>query len=725
MLAGSQLVERVHSYLPNADLGVVQEAYDFAEHAHRAQTRRSGDPYIVHPVAVAETLADMQLDVASVCAGLLHDVVEDTEVHLDEIDQRFGGEIAELVDGLTKLNKINFYSKEDRQAESFRKMVVAMARDVRVLLVKLCDRLDNMRTMQHMKPASQERISRETQEIYAPLAHRLGMHGVKNELEDLALRYLEPAVYEDIVGQLAARRKEHDKYVSGVSRTVEGLLSERGFAGTVMGKPRHVSSIHRKMRALKCKFDQVYDLITFQVCVESVSDCYTTLGVLHSRWTPVPGRFKDYIALQKSNGYQSLHTTVIGPGKRRLEVHIRTSEMHRVAEKGVVAHWEFQAKASTVSGRLTNEDSSQYLWLREMETYQKDLTDPAEFLELVKGDLFADEVYVFTPKGDLRVFPRGATPIDFAYSVHSELGDLCVGARANGQRVSTRYRLHNGDVIEVLTDASQSPSKDWLESCTTPRARSRVRNFLRTQHRRKSTNLGKELLEAEMQRAGMSMTKLLRSDAVVAQVLEAFNVTAIDELFLNLGFGKLQAHQVVQLVTELRAQGDRLTPAPELKTGTIEKLMRRVTGRDVGGIRVDGFDNVLVGYESCCNPLPGDPIIGFITRGSGVSIHRRDCRKAFDTTDPERRVDVSWSSSTKINRPVSLKVTTINTPGILAKVSQAFSAQKINLSEANCRASDDGNAQNTFTFLASDVNQLKGVMKSLARIEGVVSVERF
>ncbi len=721
MLAGPQLVERVQGYLPNADLGVLLEAYDFAEHAHREQVRRSGDPYFIHPVAVAETLADMQLDVASVCAGLLHDVVEDTEVRLDEIDQRFGGEIAQLVDGLTKLNKINFYSKEDRQAESFRKMVVAMARDVRVLLVKLCDRLDNMRTMEHMKPASQERISRETQEIYAPLAHRLGMHDVKNELEDLALRYLEPATFEEITGKLNARRRENEKYIEGVSRTIEGLLNERGFACSVGGKPRHVSSIYRKMRALKCKFDQIFDLVAFQVQVESVSDCYTTLGVLHSRWTPVPGRFKDYIALRKPNGYQSLHTTVIGPGKQRLEVQIRTPEMHRVAEKGVVAHWEYQAKAS---GRVNPDEANKYVWLREMETYQKELKDPAEFLELVKGDLFADEVFVFTPKGDLRVFPRGATPLDFAYSIHSEVGDHCVGARANGQRVSTRYKLHNGDVLEVLTDNTQVPNKDWLDSCVTPRARARVRNYLRTQHRRKSTNLGKELLEAEMQRAGMSMTRLLRNEKLVQQMLDAFKMADADELFLTLGFGKLQAHQVVASVKEMRSQGDRGTPVPELKTGAIEKLVRRVTGRDVGGIRVDGFDSVLVRYAKCCNPLPGDPIIGFITRGRGVAIHRRDCSKAFDTTDPERRVDVSWSSSTKINRPVSLRVTTINTPGILARVSQAFSAQKINLSEANCRASDDGNAQNVFTFLASDVNQLKGVMKAVKKVQGVVSVER-
>ncbi|MEN9580793.1 MAG: hypothetical protein RJA70_3802 [Pseudomonadota bacterium] len=726
MLLGPQLVQRVQGYLPSADLGVVLEAYDFAQHAHRAQTRKSGEPYFVHPVAVAENIADMQLDIASVCAGLLHDVVEDTEVPIEEIDGRFGGEIAELVDGLTKLNKINFYAKEDRQAENFRKMVVAMARDVRVLLVKLCDRLDNMRTMEHMKVESQERISRETQEIYAPLAHRLGMHNVKAELEDHSLRYLEPEVYKEIVSKLEASEKDHQKYIQGVGRTIETLLGQRGFSCTVQGSPRHVSSVYRKMRAVNCTYEQLHDLIAFQVCVESSSDCYTSLGVMHSRWTPVPGRFKDYIALPKPNRYQSLHTTVIGPGKQRLEVQIRTPEMHRVAEQGVVAHWENRHK---LSGRVRPDEASKYSWLQEMQIFQKELKDPAEFLEIVKSDLCADEVFVFTPKNDLRVFPRGSTPLDFAYSVHSQLGDHCVGARVNGQQVSMRHRLRNGDVVEVLTDDAQAPCKDWLEGCVTPRARHRIRNYLRIQNRRKSINLGKELLETEMQRGGMSLAKLLKNSAVMTEVLEAFKAEDADELLLAIGFGKHDALEVVTLVKQLKEQASGKAGGATLATGALEKIVRKVTGRDVGGIqvggiRVDELDSVLARYAKCCNPLPGDPIMGFVTRGRGVSVHRRDCTKAFDTTDPERRVEVRWSSSPAINRPVSLRVTTINSFGILAKVSEAFSSQKINLSEATCRASDDGNAQNVFTFMASDVAQLRALMRSLAKVAGVVSVER-
>lgn len=723
MLGVDELVTKVKAYLPDADVETLRRAYAFAEQAHVNQKRRSGDPYFVHPVSVARTLIEMRLGVASICAGFLHDVVEDTDTAIEEIEREFGEEIASLVDGLTKLNKINFYSKEDRQAESFRKMVVAMSKDVRVLLIKLCDRLDNMRTMEHMKPASQERISRETSEIYAPLAHRLGMNQIKSELEDLSLRYTDPESHVEISRRLAQGSRERQKYIDGVCRTIKSLLSERGFACEVSGRPRHITSLHRKMRTLKCDFDQIYDLMAFRVCVETVSDCYTALGVIHSKWTPVPGRFKDYIALPKANRYQSLHTTVIGPGRQRLEIQIRTHEMHQVAEKGVLAHWQYQAQ---MNGGV-RPDVTKFSWLDELASFQRDLKDPAEFLEVIKSDLFPDEVFVFTPKGDLRMFPRGATPLDFAYSIHSEVGDHCAGARANGQQVSIRYKLRNGDVIEILTDENKVPTKEWLECCVTPRARSRVRTYLRAQHRRKSINLGRELLEAELQRSGMSLTRLLKNEAMVEGLLKMHNQQRPDDLFLALGFGKIQPHQVVANVIQLRREDGMAssdTPVPELKTGTIEKLVRKFTGKDINGIRVDGFENVLVRYARCCNPLPGDPIIGFMTRGRGVAIHRRDCSKAFDTTDPERRVDVAWSSATKINRPVSLLVTTKNTPGILARVSQAFSAQKINLSEANCRASDDGSAQNVFTFLASDVSQLRGVMRALAKVQGVVSVER-
>ncbi len=721
------LVERVRSYHPAADSGLIERAYNYSQWAHRNQRRRSGEPYFVHPAGVAGIIADLRLDTASVCAGLLHDVVEDTDTTLGDVQNHFGTEIAHLVDGLTKLNNIDFSSREDRQAESFRKMVVAMAKDLRVLLVKLCDRLDNMRSLDHVKPESQERTATETMEIYAPLANRLGMQNLKSELEDLALKYLEPKAYQTIVDKLARTERERNRYVDGVSRTVVALLSQMGFASTVTGRAKHVTSIHRRMKEHQCSFEQVYDLLGFRICVESAADCYATLGVIHSKWTPVPGRFKDYIALPKPNRYQSLHTTVVGPGQQRIEIQIRTHEMHRVAECGVSAHWDY--KQPQQSGGVQPDEAAKYSWLRELAQFQKDLKDPAEFLESVKIDLFPDEVYVFTPRGDVRMFPRGATLIDFAYSIHTEVGDHCSGARINGQIAPIRDKLRNGDVVEVTTSADAQPLKDWLEACVTTRARNRIRGFLRAERREKSMNLGRELLGTEMHEAGMSLSKFLKNAEELARVCRAHNVADKDELFVAIGFGKLEAEDVVRTVRTPSngngeaADGERQTPVPEFKEGALERLVRKVQRKDHGGIRVSGSDEVLIRYAKCCNPVTGDAIIGFITRGRGVTVHRRECVKAFDS-DPQRRVEVSWSSHSKITRPVSLRVRTENEPGILANVTQAFSAQHINISEANCRASKDGTACNVFTFMADDVTQLKALMKELDKVRGVVQVER-
>jgi GTP diphosphokinase / guanosine-3',5'-bis(diphosphate) 3'-diphosphatase len=681
--------------------------------------RRSGEPYFVHPASVAAIITDLKLDTASVCAGLLHDVVEDTLATVDDLQHGFGGEIATLVDGVTKLGKINFTSREDRQAENFRKMVVAMAQDIRVLLVKLCDRLDNMRTLDHMNPESQERIARETMEIYAPLANRLGIQRIKSELEDLSFKYLEPDAYRSMLSKLQHSRKERDRYIEGVCRTLISRLAEHGFAADVSGRSKHMFSIHRKMKEQQCEFEQVFDILAFRICVESVADCYAVLGVIHSKWTPIPGRFKDYIALPKPNMYQSLHTAVIGPGRQRVEIQIRTHDMHRVAEHGVAAHWRYKER---ISGGVDPADAEKFSWLRELADYQKNLKDPAEFLESVKIDLFPDEVYVFTPKGEVRVFPRGATPVDFAYAIHSEVGEHCSGARANGQIVPLRHKLRNGDVIEVLTSPNQQPSKDWLDFAVTTRARTRIRGFLRAEQRQKSINLGRELLENDMREAGMSLTKFSKNEAEIRRVTEEHRFRSLEEMLLAIGYGKLDAELVVKTVRAKAPEGSA-EPPKEFRPSTLEQFVRRVTGRDQAGIKVNGIDNVLVRYAKCCNPLPGDAIIGFITRGRGVTIHRRECMKAFDT-DPERRIEVSWDSRAKINRPVQLKVTTANKPGILATVSQTFSAQKINISEANCRATDDGRACNIFTFHVSDLTQLKGVMKALTKVNGVVGVER-
>jgi GTP pyrophosphokinase len=718
VLSSDVLVDRVQAYHPSADGDLIKRAYRFAEWAHREQMRKSGDPYFVHPVSVAGIIAELRLDTASVCAGLLHDVLEDSGVTRATIEAEFGDEIAGIVDGVTKLGKFNFISREDRQAESFRKMVVAMAQDLRVILVKLCDRLDNMRTLAHMKPDAQERIARETLEIYAPLAARLGMQRVKAELEDLSLKHLEPDVFSEIETKLNKTRKERDRYTESVCRTITARLAEQGYAAEVSGRAKHMYSVHRKMKEQQCDFEQVFDIMAFRICVESVADCYAALGAMHSRWTPIPGRFKDYIALPKPNMYQSLHTTVIGPGRQRIEIQIRTHEMHRVAEYGIAAHWKYKARSS---GGVDPRDAEKFGWLRELAEFQRTLKDPAEFLESVKIDLFPDEVYVFTPKGDVRVLPRGSTPIDFAYAIHSQVGEHCGGARANGQIVPLRYKLKNGDVMEIMTSQTQEPSKDWLEFCVTTRARSRIRAKLRAEQRQKSINLGKELLESEMRDAGMSFSRFSKSEPEVKRVSKHFGHGNLDELLLDIGYGKVAGDSVVDAIQNKDApQSER---PQQFRPSRIETFVRKVTGRDTSGITVNGIDDVLVRYAKCCNPLPGDSIIGFITRGRGVTVHRRECQKAFDT-DPERRIDVQWDSKAKVNRPVQICVTTANKPGILAVVSQTFSAQKINISEANCRAGDDGRARNVFTFHCNDLSQLKSVMKALAKVSGVVEVSR-
>ncbi|MEZ4258769.1 MAG: bifunctional (p)ppGpp synthetase/guanosine-3',5'-bis(diphosphate) 3'-pyrophosphohydrolase [Polyangiaceae bacterium] len=714
-----ELIDRVRTYQPAADGELIRRAWEYARRMHDGQLRKSGDPYFIHPANVAGIITELRLDTSSVCAALLHDVAEDTLATTKDIEREFGSEIAALVDGVTKLSKINFTSKEDRQAENFRKMVVAMARDIRVLLIKLCDRVDNMRTLEHMKPEAQERISRETMEIYAPLANRLGIQAFKSELEDLSFRWLEPDGYAEVVSAVQKTKRERDRYIADVCKTLASRLAEQGFAADVTGRAKHLYSVWRKMKANECSLEQIHDIIAFRVLVESVSDCYAALGVIHSKWTPVPGRFKDYIALPKPNMYQSLHTTVIGPGRERIEIQIRTHEMHRVAERGVAAHWKYKER----SGGIAEQDAQRFGWLRQLMEWQKDLKDPAEFLEGVKVDLFQDEVYVFTPKGDVRVFPRGSTPVDFAYAIHSHLGDHITGARVSGKLEPLRYRLRNGDVIEVVTNANQQPSKDWLDFTVTTRARAKIRNYLRQEQRDKSLRLGRELLEREFQRASMSLSKLLKNDNELKRVLGEMSVGNADELMIGIGYGKIDPKDVIEVLSPPSADGRDSIPPDSLREGRIAGFVRRVIKGDDGGIRLNGIDDVLVRYAKCCNPLPGDDILGFITRGRGVTIHRRGCPKAFDT-DPERRVEISWDSKARINRAVQLRVVTANRPGILATVGHTFSNMGINISEANCRAGDDGKAINVFTFVCGDLSQLKNVMRALQKVQGVVAVER-
>lgn len=720
MLQVEEIIDRVKVYQPTADANLIKRAFDYSFKMHEGQTRKSGDPYIVHPVSVAGIITELRLDTASVCAGLLHDVVEDTLASPKDVQRQFGAEIASLVDGVTKLSKINFTSKEDRQAENFRKMVVAMARDIRVLLVKLCDRVDNMRTLEHMSHEAQERIARETIEIYAPLANRLGMQGFKSELEDLSFKYLEPVGYTELQVAITKTKRERDRYIAEVCKTLSSRLAEQGFAADVTGRAKHHYSIWRKMKAQECTLEQIHDKIAFRVIVESVSDCYAALGVVHSKWTPVPGRFKDYIALPKPNMYQSLHTTVIGPGRERIEIQIRTSEMHRVAERGIAAHWKYKDRQG---GGVSDQDAQKFGWLRQLMEWQKEVKDPAEFLESVKVDLFQDEVYVFTPKGDVRVFPRGATPVDFAFAIHSQLGEHISGGRINGKLEPLRYKLRNGDIVEVVTSANQQPSKDWLDFVGTSRARSKIRNFLRLEQRDKSLRLGRELLERELHKSGVSLSKLLKNEQELRKVLDAVKVTTADELLVGVGYGKIDPENVLGVVAPADADGQEQKAPDTLREGRVAGLVRKIIRRDDSAIKLNGIDDILVRYAKCCNPLPGDDILGFITRGRGVTIHRRSCSKAFDT-DPERRVEITWDSKAKINRTVQLRVVTANQPGLLANIGHTFNQLDINISEANCRTGDDGRALNLFTFVCADLAQLKGVMRALEKVKGVVAVER-
>jgi guanosine-3',5'-bis(diphosphate) 3'-pyrophosphohydrolase len=715
MVRLTDILDKVTAYHPTADADLINKAYVYASRMHEGQRRKSGDPYFIHPVSVAHIIADMHLDGASVCAALLHDVVEDTVATEGDISALFGQEIAFLVDGVTKLGKINFISKEDQQAESFRKMLIAMARDIRVLLVKLADRLDNMRTLDHMSVDSQERIARETLEIYAPLAGRLGIQWIKNELQDLAFKHISPEQFADLSRQTKKLARDREKYVSDVCKRIERMLVERNFAVEVSGRIKGLYSLWEKMKKHQCEFDQVYDYVAFRVVVENVADCYASLGVIHSQWTPIPGRFKDYIALPKPNMYQSLHTTVIGPGHRRIEVQIRTREMHKVADFGIAAHWKYKQN----TGGLDAKDAAKFAWLRQLMEFQKEVKDPQEFLESVKVDLFNDEVYVFTPKGDVRVFPRGATPIDFAYSIHSQVGEHCSGARVNGVLVSLRHEMHNGDTVEIVTSPNQHPSKDWLDFVASGRARSRIRVYLRAEERKQSIELGKELLEREMHKRDLSLNRALKS-GVLEKELHRFPVGSIDELYAALGYGKLEASQVVEA---LETQGES-TEKKSLKPTFFERTVRKVTRKEgTTGIRIAGIDDVLVRFAKCCNPLPGDPITGFITRGRGVTVHRRACRESMEL-DPDRRIDVSWADDAKVQRPVQVRVVTADRPGILSTVTGAFTDTGLNITEATCRSLMDGRSVNTFQFTVADAGQLKVLMRNIAKIQGVYDVER-
>ena len=718
----NDILDRVGGYHPNPDLDLIKKAYVYSAKVHQGQIRKSGEPYLVHPLEVAGILAEMRLDEASIVTGLLHDTIEDTLATRGEISELFGEEIAELVDGVTKLSKFTAgNTQEEKQAENFRKMVVAMAKDIRVLLVKLADRTHNMRTLEHMKPEKQERIARETLDIYAPLANRLGIQWVKSELEDLSFRYLKANDYADLAQKVEARAKERDKFIAEVVAVVQEKLTESGIQAEVYGRVKHLYSIWRKMQVQSIDFEQIHDVIAFRVIVANVAQVYESLGLIHSLWKPVPGRFKDYIAIPKPNMYQSLHTTVIGPRAERIEIQLRTSEMHKIAEEGVAAHWAYKEGKN---GEAPNaKDAAKFGWLRQLVEWQRDLTDPTEFLETVKVDLFADEVFVFTPKGDVKNLPRDATPIDFAYGVHSQVGERTVGAKVNGKIVPLRYKLKNGDTVEILTSPTAHPSKDWLTFVKTSRAQTRIRQFIRQIERKRSLEIGREVAERELRRYGVSLNRLAKGGGL-DEAAGKLGYKKGDDLLVALGYGKVAANQVLQhvLPPEKLAQPP---PAAE-PTSRLTELFRKVARLPgtTGGVRISGIDDILVRYGRCCNPVPGDDIVGFITRGRGVTVHTRACDKTL-TLDPLRRVDVSWDTrAADVKRPVSIRVVTDDRPGVLAQISKTISEAGMNITQATCRTTGLGRAVNTFEMAIGELKQLRDVMHSIETIGGVVSVER-
>jgi guanosine-3',5'-bis(diphosphate) 3'-pyrophosphohydrolase len=703
------LIEEIPKYQPGADLDVLARAYRFSAASHQGQQRASGEPYLSHPLEVANLLVDFKMDVTTVTAGLLHDVLEDTTATKADLEREFGGEIAELVDGVTKIGKLAFSSREERQAENFRKMLVAMARDLRVLMIKLADRLHNMRTLDYLSPDRAKKIAQETLDIYAPLAHRLGMAKVKAELEDLALRSLSPGDYVDLQKRVAKRRLEREADINQVIAILHRKLSEVGIDSQIRGRPKHFYSIWKKMHDQGREFDEIYDLTAVRVITASVRDCYGALGVIHSLWKPVPGRFKDFIAMPKVNMYQSLHTTVIGPKGDPVEIQIRTREMHRIAEEGIAAHWLYKERKA---GKDKLDES--LVWLRQLIETQQDTKDPREFMDTVRVDLFPDEVYVFTPKGDVKALPEGATPLDFAYAVHTKVGEHCVGAKVNAKLVPLRFTLRQGDIVEIVTSPNQHPSRDWLKIVKSTRARAKINQWLKVEERARSIELGREMFEREARKYRLNPTALLGGEEIKKAAAD-FGFAGADELLAAIGYGKSSVHQVLNKL------------APNALLETPEKPKPSATRpAPVDGVRIRGVDDLLVRFARCCNPLPGDPIVGFITRGRGLTVHARDCLTvAKSVLDRERLIDVEWDVEEPGKRPVRIAVYIgKDRPGLLSEITGAISARNGNITKAEVTVTDDRRGINNFVVEVADLRQLQDIIAAIRDVRDVINVER-
>ena len=711
MLRLNDIVERVQASRPSADIELIHKAYVFTAKVHHGQLRQSGEPYLIHPLNVAFILAEWNLDEETVVTGLLHDTVEDTVATTEELRGLFGDTVAQMVDGVTKISRVVISDVADQKAESLRKMILAMGKDLRVVLVKLADRLHNMRTIGHLPPDKQVSIARETQEIYIPIASRLGMSRVKMELEDRCFELLHPEDYRELLRLADERKRDRESHIRGVIELLESKLSEAGVEAAVKGRSKHIAGVFHKMARQGIDFDHVYDFIGFRIVAKTVRDCYEALGIVHSLWKPVPGRFKDYIAMPKPNLYQSLHTTVFGPNAELMEIQIRTEEMHALAEYGVAAHWKYK------EGRpVVGKGDQMFLWLRQILELQQEMKDPGEFLNTVKVELFPEEVYVFTPRGDVKELPQGATTIDFAYAVHTEVGNHCVGAKVNGKMVPLKTSLKNGDVIEIITHPAHRPSKDWLKIAKTSRALNKIRAFVRQEQQERSLALGRQILERELRKYSLSVNKVLKSKEFEETLRETRLKTA-DDYSIALGYGKMS------LLPLLR----RLVPPEQLqekvKESRLGELIKRITAKRPSAVIVKGMDDIFVRLGNCCHPVPGDPIVGFITRGRGVTVHSKDCPKALDN-DPARAIDVAWEAGTKAAHPVKLKVVCADKPGLLADISRTITASDVDIRRAVVMTTRDNRAICNFEVSVNDAQHLGALIKSIEKVKNVFSVER-
>ncbi|GGG83629.1 MULTISPECIES: bifunctional (p)ppGpp synthetase/guanosine-3',5'-bis(diphosphate) 3'-pyrophosphohydrolase [Paenibacillus] len=715
-----QLLEKASAYMKEQDLLRIREAYEFAEQAHHGQVRKSGEPYILHPVAVADILVDMQMDVLSIITALLHDVVEDTTVDLETVRSKFGETCAMLVDGLTKLEKIRFRSKEEQQNENYRKMFVAMAQDIRVILIKLADRLHNMRTLKFQSEEAQRRIAYETLEIFCPIAHRLGISAIKWEMEDIALRYLNPQQYYRIANLMKKKRAERMQFISDVIFRIKEKLEEMGIEGDISGRPKHIYSIYKKMTAKNKQFNEIYDLMAIRIIVENIKDCYATLGIIHTLWKPMPGRFKDYIAMPKANMYQSLHTTVIGPNGEPTEVQIRTVDMHRTSEYGIAAHWAYKEGSLVPGGNFEDKMS----WFREILELQNETRDAAEFMESLKMDFFSDLVFVFTPNGEVIELPAGSVPLDFAYRIHTEVGNRTIGAKVNGRIVPLDHKLKTGDIVEILTSKhSYGPSQDWVKIAQSSHARSKIRQWFKKEKREENVAKGRDMLERELKRLGLEPHVWLADDKL-QEAAAKFAFNDIEDMMSAIGFGGITAAQICTKLTEkLRKEAEK---SNELIIEKESKASSR-KNRPTHGVTVKGIDNLLVRFARCCNPVPGDEIVGYITRGRGVSVHRMDCQNipfGTDGEEAERVIEVEWEASIESNYSVDIEIAGHDRDGLLNEVLQAVSESKTNISAVTGRSVKNKMVMIHMTVLIRNIDHLSSVVEKIKRVQDIYSVQR-